>query len=631
MLKKLIYREAVLRKYGIGDFAKKATGISESRIRVHANTPRRQRSTVFQKNITDFFERDDNSRIKAGKKSTITRRKVKKQIRLMNDSLTNLHKKFLYENSSNISFSLFARLKPFWIKRATEKDRETCLCKIHENPILKLNKLASEGVFEHRNLNTLIQDITCDTNSMSCMYHTCTECKDKAFKTNVVKSNINTGKIIEWKMWKNKRIEREITLNGEKQVKKSNMTLKSQESGTIETLIGEMHEEISRLARHEFNIKHQYKRLHQLKQNLTDNEVIIHIDFSENYQCKYASEIQSVHFGSSKRQISIHTGVAYFKSKHISFATVSDDLKHSPPGIWAHLDPILLHIRRTTPDIDKIHFVSDGPTTQYRCKSNFYLFSTKIFEYGFVNGGSWNFMEAGHGKGAPDGIGAVVKREADTLVNTHETDIMGASALMRGLEKLGSRLMIFEVKSDDITQQEAAIPTKITGVPETMKLHQVVVKESGTVQSRILSCFCSPDCSCYQPVTTNFNVQPFANPVPMDDDSIVGPQNGADLPCQILNVPVSIDESLVDSYCLVEYDNKPYPGKITEVDDISVKVSAMHCVGINRYFWPLHKDECWYEKDRIITMLPCEPEKLSGRHQALPLPIWEAVKDKYDL
>ncbi|KAH3789996.1 hypothetical protein DPMN_168189 [Dreissena polymorpha] len=258
MLKKLIYREAVLRKYGVGDFAKKATGISESRIRVHANTPQRHRSTVFQKHITDFFERYDNSRIKAGKKSTITRRKVKKQIRLMNDSLTNLHKKFLYENSSNISFSLFARLKPFWIKRATEKDRETCLCKIHENPILKLNKLASEGVFEHRDLNTLIQDITCDTNSMSCMYRTCTECKDKAFKTNVVKSNINTGKIIEWKMWKNKRIEREITLNGEKQVKKSNMTLKSQESGTIETLIGELHEEISRLARHEFNIKHQY-------------------------------------------------------------------------------------------------------------------------------------------------------------------------------------------------------------------------------------------------------------------------------------------------------------------------------------------------------------------------------------
>ncbi|KAH3851458.1 hypothetical protein DPMN_093940 [Dreissena polymorpha] len=58
----------------------------------------------------------------------------------------------------------------------------------------------------------------------------------------------------------------------------------------------------------------------------------------------------------------------------------------------------------------------------------------------------------------------------------------------------------------------------------------------------------------------------------MDDYSIVDPQNGADISCQILNVPVSIDESLVDSYCLVEYDGKPYPGKITAEDDISVKV-----------------------------------------------------------
>ncbi|KAH3737678.1 hypothetical protein DPMN_044271 [Dreissena polymorpha] len=62
MLKKLIYKKAVLRQYGIGDFAKKATRISESRIRVHTNTPQRQRSTAFQKNITDFFERDDKTR-----------------------------------------------------------------------------------------------------------------------------------------------------------------------------------------------------------------------------------------------------------------------------------------------------------------------------------------------------------------------------------------------------------------------------------------------------------------------------------------------------------------------------------------------------------------------------------------
>ena len=39
---------------------------------------------------------------------------------------------------------------------------------------------------------------------------------------------------------------------------------------------------------------------------------MIVIDFSENYYCKYSAEIQSVHFGASKKQISLHTGVFFY-------------------------------------------------------------------------------------------------------------------------------------------------------------------------------------------------------------------------------------------------------------------------------------------------------------------------------
>ena len=62
-----------------------------------------------------------------------------------------------------------------------------------------------------------------------------------------------------------------------------------------------------------------------------------------------------------------------------------------------------------------MYVFSDGPTTQYRCKDNFYMLSKVPIELGYqrIN---WSFMEAGHGKGAPDGIGAVVKREADRAV-----------------------------------------------------------------------------------------------------------------------------------------------------------------------------------------------------------------------
>jgi hypothetical protein len=45
--------------------------------------------------IRDFFERDDVSRLSAGVKQTITRLKVKKQKRIMNDSMKNLYKTFI--------------------------------------------------------------------------------------------------------------------------------------------------------------------------------------------------------------------------------------------------------------------------------------------------------------------------------------------------------------------------------------------------------------------------------------------------------------------------------------------------------------------------------------------------------
>ncbi|CAG2256864.1 unnamed protein product [Mytilus edulis] len=59
--------------------------------------------------------------------------------------------------------------------------------------------------------------------------------------------------------------------------------------------------------------------------------------------------------------------------------------------------------------------VSDGPTTQYRQKGNFYLACTNLPKYGFQNF-CWNFFEAGHGKGIPDAVGGALKRHADTEV-----------------------------------------------------------------------------------------------------------------------------------------------------------------------------------------------------------------------
>ena len=101
-----------------------------------------------------------------------------------------------------------------------------------------------------------------------------------------------------------------------------------------------------------------------------------------------ANEIYGTHFVASKTQMTLHTGT-YFNKQSCqaevceTFCTVPDCLQHGPPAIWNHLSPILLEIQEQYPNIDTVYFFSDGPTTQYRQKGNFYLFSTLVFDYGF--------------------------------------------------------------------------------------------------------------------------------------------------------------------------------------------------------------------------------------------------------
>nr|CAI5869416.1 unnamed protein product [Callosobruchus analis] len=158
----------------------------------------------------------------------------------------------------------------------------------------------------------------------------------------------------------------------------------------------------------------QYNSIKRLKQSLTEKDVIVHMDFSENFATKYNKEIQAFHFGGSRTQISLHTVVLYLKDSTSSHCTISSNLSHGVGAIWAHLKPVLATLPST---IQNIHFLSDGPVTQYRNKSMFYFLGCKLNEmYPNVTRFTWNYHEAGHGKGAPDGVGATCKRMADDVI-----------------------------------------------------------------------------------------------------------------------------------------------------------------------------------------------------------------------
>ena len=320
--------------------------------------------------MKSFFNRDDVSRATSGKRETVTTTKIKRQKRYLLDNRKNLHKKFKNENPDlKLKYPVFTRLRPFYVLNLQAKDRDTCLCTIHANLTLKLQKLVYLKVVKACSLDDLIEKVTCDTTSMKCMYNKCKKCINLKIPT------INSSEAkTEWWVWVHNKIERkDEDLNTNFRRKIQYKIVKTRKEGTIEDLMSEFNAEFVNFKAHSFNIKQQYKAFRMCKGNLLTDQATIHIDFSQNYCCKLSAEIQPFHFGSSRSQVTLHTGLIYLadKTKPTSFCSISPANDHGPPAIWAHLQPVIDMIKERSAQINVMHIFSDGPSSQYRQKRIF--------------------------------------------------------------------------------------------------------------------------------------------------------------------------------------------------------------------------------------------------------------------
>lgn len=134
--------------------------------------------------------------------------------------------------------------------------------------------------------------------------------------------------------------------------------------------------------------------------------LLIHIDFAENWSVILQDEIQSHHWKND--QVSIFTAVCYFNSMILSYAVVSDDKEHDS----AHA---LLAINLIKEDIEVKHpgaeitcevIISDGAASHFKNRFQFHEMRNSPHQK------KWIFSATGHGKGACDGIGGLVKHIA---------------------------------------------------------------------------------------------------------------------------------------------------------------------------------------------------------------------------
>lgn len=434
--------------------------------------------------VKAFLKRDDNSRITTGKKDTITRHGIKMQRRILTETMKRLHSKYLEEDNPKIGFSLFCRLRPFYIVSPTNKDRDTCLCRMHENGKLLLDRLIQLKLIPQNitSVEDAVASATCDKANRDCFERKCQNCITKL--QDIYTENEDE---ISWQQWKTVKEDRMIR----GKLTTIQRTVKERLWGTASELHKAFLSMLPKLCWHIMVLKHQFKQYKALKDD--GNYCVVVVDFSENYTLQENRAIQSAHFGASNSQVTLHTGVLYLQNTVTSFCTVSDNTRHDAAAVWAHLQPVLDLIKSKLQGTPSVHFWSDGPTSQYRNKTAFFFFSC-IQSSGF-GPCTWNFFESNHGKGPADAIGGIVKRTADTAINTG-CQIKDAEGLCRELSKR-TKVKLFVISTEDIERmQQKLVGVRPKVIPGTMKLHQLQNLEQSSLSVRILSCFCKAPAAC---------------------------------------------------------------------------------------------------------------------------------------
>ena len=236
--------------------------------------------------------------------------------------------------------------------------------------------------------------------------------------------------------------------------------------------------EVDKFLQHSLNIHNQYQFNQNIKKNLDHKSVVLHSDFSENYATKYHTEIQSLHYDGSRSLLTLHTNAYYMLSPKsneidlVKFCSISEDVRHTAPAVFAHLEPLLKRFQEL--GVKKMFIFTDGPTAQYRNKTAFaliYLFAEKYGFETFV----WNFWESGHGKGIIDGLGGTLKSKADKKV-AQGFDVINVNTFIDAVKDV--RIEVSEIKSERIDEIQSMIPVNLHPAVGTFQIHQIIWKSA---------------------------------------------------------------------------------------------------------------------------------------------------------
>ncbi|KAJ8050612.1 hypothetical protein HOLleu_03877 [Holothuria leucospilota] len=465
--------------------------------------------------ISEFYHRPGVSTVMPNKKLV----KDNEPKRVLHQSLTKTYQSYMKETPSPVSRAKFAQLRPVYVVPHTKAKLYQCLCEYCANVDLKLKSL-NHTAAGHKVKYSLLDRYHASDKTVcqyegnfpirACLDRDCANCGTSKLEE-YLQPLLSTCKTKEvpWQRWGQTTYGQE----GKKRV-----TLQRQR-GKLHVLVDELLKEMTGFLHHLFEARWQQMQFNKVIKEPGEKEVIMVMDFAENYQCLMQQEVQSAHW--YQAQVTLHPVIAYYKCEEESCENagpvrecmdiISEDMTHDSHAVAHFVKKAVHHLKERSVPMQKLIQFTDGCSGQYKAKTSFtdISFSNQDLNIQLVER---HYFGSRHGKNPCDGEGGVVKNavsravktQSDVIITDAKTlfeyckDHLSKPATWDGKCCHSRRSFIFVGGGDIIRNRPSR--TDVRTLPGTRKLHAVRGVAPYEVQIRQISCFC---CPCRQDQSEN--------------------------------------------------------------------------------------------------------------------------------
>ena len=204
----------------------------------------------------------------------------------------------------------------------SDTPHNVCVCQQHANFTYLCTSLKVIPGFP-QSYKDFLKEVCCDINNENCMLGLCNKCVSDVNDILPLLFEIET--YVQWKQWRKNKETGRIQL--------------TKDRGMATEVIECLQNMLPGFKKHFFIKNVQSSHFEKSKQSVLKGEIILQIDFSENFAVQEQDEVQAAHFTYS--QVTVFTACAWTAENSWSIVIVSDDLSHDKFCVWTFIQTII--------------------------------------------------------------------------------------------------------------------------------------------------------------------------------------------------------------------------------------------------------------------------------------------------